>query len=89
MGYGWSKQGKISARTRVLTERAEALTGNRPQAPELKAITVQDVGAQGELKLRSTKVTAAPTIDQYNALVEDVHAIAALLNRLGAKITGF
>lgn len=89
MGYGLPKQDKASARMRVLTERAETLAGNRPQAPERKAITAQDVGAQGALKLLSAKVTAAPTMEQHNALVEDVHALAALLNRIGAKITGF
>lgn len=89
MGYGWAKQGKINPRARVLAERAEALAGNRPQAPDQRAVTVADVAAQGTLKLLSAKASAAPTMEQHNALVEDVHALAAILTRMGAKITGF
>lgn len=91
MGYGWAKQGKINARARVLAERTEALTGTRNSNPasEAKVAVTKDNAAQmGAIALRSTRVTAAPTMDQHNALVEDLRQIAAVLNAIGAKFSG-
>lgn len=90
MGYPVNPRLKPSPRQRGQNERAEALTGSRSDAaPEKKAVTFEAAAEMGQLKLLSSRATAAPTMEQHNALVEDIHALAAVLNRMGAKITGF
>lgn len=80
---------KRTPRERVLTERAEALTGARnDKAPEKLAVTRENMGQSGSVKLLSERVAAAPTMEQHNALVEDVRQIVALLNKMGANFTG-
>lgn len=69
-------------------ERAESLTGFGGAVPEKKAVTREDAGALGAVKLKAAHVTAAPTAADFNALVDDVRALAMLLNKLGANFTG-
>ncbi len=73
---------------RVNVDKIEALAGERRgDTPEQKAVTQGDAASLGTLVLKSAAVSAAPTAAQYNALVDDLRAIAAVLNAVGAKIT--
>lgn len=90
MGYPIQTAVRATPQQKKLTERAESLSGLRDgQDSAKRAVTVEDVQQLGTVKLLSAKATAAPTMDQYNALVADVQAIARLLNAMGAKFTGF
>lgn len=89
MGYGLPRQGRINPRARALAERAEALAGARnDKATDKQAVTKDDAAQLGSIKLKSERVTAAPTMEQHNALVEDLRQIAVVLNAMGAKFTG-
>ena len=90
MGYPVKATPKATPRARGQEERAEALTGLRnDEAPEKLAVTRGDLAKLGNIKLLSNKVSAAPTLEQHNALIEDVRQIASLLNSMGAKFSGF
>lgn len=91
MGYPNRTDAKPSPQQRGKQERAEALTGSRSGASqEKRAVTREDTAAQGVVKLLSTRLTASDsvTIDSHNAVVDDIRAIAAALNAIGAKFTG-
>lgn len=88
MGYPIRTTGRASPQQRGQLERAEALTGDRAGAADKKAITREDAATLGIVKLQSALVSAAPTQADFNALVRDVHALAAALNAMGAKFTG-
>lgn len=67
-------------------ERNQAMTGTRSDAaPERAAVTREQAASLGIVQLRATRATAAPTMDQYNALLTDVQQIALALNAMGAK----
>lgn len=69
-------------------ERMEALVEDRgPDRPQTAAVTRDSLAALGTVKLRSTFITAAPTQADYNNMVEDMRALASLLNKLGANYT--
>jgi len=69
-------------------ERLGAILGDRGlRDPNLRAVKREDAADAGVIPLQSTLVTAAPTMEQHNALVADMRALAAVLNRLGANIT--
>lgn len=73
---------------RALVERTQSLTGTRSSAaPEKKAVTREDAANRGIVKLKATRTTATPTMDQYNAMLEDMHQIALALNAMGAKFS--
>lgn len=72
----------VADNTKVMTLTGEAGT------PAQAAITGEDAAALGTIALKSARVSAAPTMDQHNALVADVRALAAVLNRMGARFTG-
>lgn len=85
MGYPEARP-RPDPKARALVERTEVLTGTRSgAAPEKQALTREDAAARGIVKLKATRVTAAPTMDQYNALLEDVQQVAIALNALGAR----
>lgn len=89
MGYPFRTGTRTTPQQRGQDERSEALTGSRSgAAPEKRAITREESGALGAVRLNSAKVTAPPTADEHNALVDDLRAIAAVLNAMGAKFTG-
>lgn len=78
-----------SRKDRALKERAESLTGTRSGVgDEKRAVTQEEAAQLGIVTLRAAYVTAAPTAAQHNALVDDIRAIAATLNAMGAKFTG-
>lgn len=88
MGYPDSRRNRVSGAARATAERLEALVGERRNnTPEQQAVTRQESGSLGTLALKSAAVTAAPTAADHNALVDDVRALAAVLNAMGAKIT--
>lgn len=87
MGYPANTTARPGPRARGKEERAEALTGDRPGAPGKMAITREDAAKLGAIKLRAAKVTAAPTAADFNALVDDIRTVAAILNGMGANLT--
>jgi hypothetical protein len=88
MGFPPRTDSRASPRQRGQQERAEALTGDRAGAENRKAITRDDAARLGAVKLQSALVSAAPTAADHNALVNDIRALAAVLNGMGANFTG-
>lgn len=80
-----SKGSRVPGPVNVRAERLDQLAGERG---DVRAVTTDDAAAMGLTALKSALVTAAPTAAQHNALVEDVRMLAAMLNRIGATITG-
>lgn len=89
MSYPTRNDIKPTPQQRAQNERAQALTGSSGNLPGKKAVTRDDVASLGSVKLRSAHISAAPTAADHNALVDDVRAIAAALNAMGARFTGF
>jgi hypothetical protein len=87
MGYPTQTRARPTPQQRGQQERAEVLTGTR-STPDKKAITREDAGAFGAVKLKAAHVSASPTAADFNALVDDMRALAAVLNTLGARFTG-
>ena len=87
MGYP-----KTGARARgnagAQSERIDRLLGQRGTDTSGAAVTFEDAAALGSIALQSAIVSAAPTAAEHNALVADVRALAAILNTMGAKLTG-
>lgn len=80
---------RMEVKDRVQIERAESLTGTRPGVgQEKRAVTQENAAALGVVRLMCEKVTDTPTLAQHNALVDDIRALAATLNAMGAKFTG-
>lgn len=69
------------------TEQVQALTGALGAQAGKEAITREMFASFGTIAIKSRNASAAPTQAEYNALVEDVHSIANLLNLLGANFT--
>ena len=69
------------------TEQVQALTGALGAKAGKEAVTREMLASFGAVVMQSRSVAAAPTQAEYNALLEDVHAIANLLNQLGASFT--
>lgn len=70
-------------------ERVGALLGERGRSAEDRAAVTRDAMASlGLIALKAKTVTAAPTAADFNALLDDVRALAAVLNANGAKFTG-
>lgn len=81
---------RVSPRAKGQEEQSEALTAFRNgEATDKVAVTRGDLAQLGNIKLLANKITAAPTLENYNNLVEDVRQIASLLNSMGAKFSGF
>lgn len=74
--------------TKSQDEKSKLLTGMNGDVPAKLAVTRGDAGALGTVKLLSAKVTSAPTAADHNALVSDIRALAAVLNGMGANLTG-
>jgi hypothetical protein len=88
MGYPDQSRNKPNARLQATLERVQAAIGERRQDGTGKeAVTHDDVAGLGTLVFKSAYVTATPTAAQYNALVDDLRALAAVLNAVGASIT--
>lgn len=94
MGYPTSKTGAPQQRSprqrqdaSAQAERVQDLLGERNN-PEGRAVTVAMAAALGQVALKAKKLTAAPSAADYNNLVDDLTAIAATLNQMGARFTG-
>lgn len=72
---------------RAQTEEVQALTGALGAQAGKEAITREMFASFGTVAIKSRNAASTPTQTEYNALVEDVHAIANLLNLLGANFT--
>lgn len=88
MGYPTGKrtprpQPNITAQT----EQVQALTGALGAKAGKEAVTREMLASFGAVVMQSRSAATAPTQAEYNALLEDVHAIANLLNQLGASFT--
>lgn len=70
------------------SERLDRLLGQRGENNDGEAITRGAAASQGFVAIQSKLVSAAPTAAEHNALVADVRALAAILNAMGAKLTG-
>jgi hypothetical protein len=89
MGYPTRNAGKPGPHIRAQDEKLQGLIGGRGKdGAGHKAVTHGDAAELGTIAIASQKVTAAPTAAQFNALVDDVHALATVLNAMGAKFTG-
>jgi hypothetical protein len=71
----------IEQALRTNLENLQTLTGERGDG-DGRAITRADLGA---MTLTAVPVSATPTAAEYNALVDDMRAIASVLARIGAK----
>ena len=88
MGYPSRNGGRAAPNKASQSERVDTLLGDRGKAsPELRAVIRQDAADAGTIALQSAIVTAAPTAEQHNALVQDIRDLAAVLNRMGANFT--
>lgn len=88
MGYPKSNGARPQPRTSVQGERLDALTGALGAKAGKEAVTREEFLSLGTTAIKCKYATAAPTMAEYNALVDDVRALAALLNKLGAQFTG-
>lgn len=69
-----------------IKEKVETLTGTRG-AKGNSAVLRQDLSRLTEIgELSSKKVAAAPTMDDFNALVDDVHSIHRQLAAISRAI---
>lgn len=80
-----SKGTRLPGPVNARPERLDELAGERGDD---RAVMQSDTAELGTIAILSRRVTAAPTAAEHNALVEDLHAIASMLNRMGAKFTG-
>lgn len=86
MPYPTRTGSKQTPKERGIAENLESLAGFQNNgAVERKAVTRQDASSMGVQVLRAARITSAPTADQYNALVDDMHALVAVLTAMGAK----
>ena len=68
-------------------EKVQALAGERG-TPADKAVTQGAAASLGAIAVKCAHVTGTPSAADFNALVDDVRALAAVLNTMGARFTG-
>lgn len=88
MGYPTRSDIKPTPQQREQSNRSQSLTGLQGTDSEKKAVTREDAANLGAVRLLSARVSAAPSAADHNALVDDVRALALVLNAMGAKFTG-
>lgn len=70
-------------------ETLQALAGERgPGSGALRAVRRGDVQRVGAIALTSAHVTSAPTAADFNKVVDDIKALAALIERMAAAFQG-
>lgn len=89
MGYPNYKPPRLPPNATRQAEKLQGLVDDRGSTGDAnredqRAVIRQDLTGQGTVELKAVYVSAAPTAAEYNALVDDVRAVAALLNKLGA-----
>lgn len=88
MGYPNKSGAKLSPSAAAEQEKIQSLLGERAGAkPGLQAVKRDDLAALGTIIIKSVHLTAAPTAADFNNLVDDMKAIAAVLNAAGARLT--
>lgn len=75
----------------LLAEKVETLDGSRssrPMAKDRRAVRVEDLAPLTEnlTRLESETVSAAPSADDFNALVRDVHRIFDMLAAISQRV---
>ncbi|MFC3074919.1 hypothetical protein [Shinella pollutisoli] len=66
----------MSWNERQLVEAVEVLEGSRPGTRENAAVRIEDLAGLMELQdLQSSEVTAAPSMDDFNLLRQDVREL--------------
>lgn len=88
MGYPTKTGPRLQPRDSAQSEKLDALTGALGANAGKEAVTKEQFASLGTTAIRSRYASAAPTQAEYNALVDDVRALASLLNKLGAQFTG-
>lgn len=88
MGYPGKRMPRPQPNISKQTEDVQALTGALGAKAGKEAVTREEFASMGVITINSRLASAAPTQAEYNALVQDVHALALLLNQLGANFTG-
>lgn len=89
MSYPTRRSPRLQPGVAVQAERVSALLGERNRTGEDQAAVTRDAMASlGNIALKAKAVSAAPTAAEFNALLDDVRALAAVLNANGAKFTG-
>lgn len=78
-----AQRGNTSARA----ERMQDLVGERNN-PQGQAVTIGMAASLGTVAIKAKRLTTTPTAADYNALVDDIAAIAATLKAMGAQFTG-
>jgi hypothetical protein len=72
-----------------LEEKVEILAGSRAGDRRKAAVRIEDLDAILRLpKLQAKPITAAPTVEQYNALLKDVQAVAKALDLVSKALQG-
>lgn len=84
---GYPVNPTIKPKGDVRGQRVQDLVGDRNN-PEGQAVTIAMAAKLGQVAVKAQKVSAAPTAAEFNALVDDIAAIAATLNAMGARFTG-
>lgn len=88
MGYPDNSK-RREPRSAVQAQQLEALIGERGRNGEdLKAATHDEFASLGAITIQATQITGAPTASDYNKLVADIAALAAVLNKAGARFNG-
>lgn len=88
MGYPESSK-RREPRSAVQSQQLEALVGERGRGGEdRKAATHDELASLGAITIQSVQISAAPTAADYNKIVADITALAAVLNKAGARFNG-
>lgn len=89
MGYPTTSQPKPQPNLQRQADALQALVDDRGRSTgdartDQRAVTRGAVAGLGTVELQAVLLTGAPTAADYNKLVQDQRALAALLNQLGA-----
>lgn len=89
MTYPTTSSRKAPPSAQRQAEALQALVSDRGQSTgdprnDQRAVTRANLAGQGIIELQAVPLTGAPTAADYNKLVADQRALAALLNSLGA-----
>lgn len=91
MGYPLSSRPKPQPNLQRQADSLQALVDDRGRSTgdardDQRAVTRGDAAQQGTVELQAVLLTGAPTTADYNKLVTDLRALAAVLNQVGADV---
>lgn len=88
MGYPVNNK-RREPRDMVQSQQLQTLVGERGRnGDDLKAATHDELASLGAITIQSVAITTAPTAADYNKIVADITALAAVLNKAGARFNG-